>query len=143
VRELENIIERSISFANTSEILPADLPPNLRQTKAPEKHQASAQRLMLMTATGKIIYFHQFYSVSFQRLAQAKKEAESAFLSKFCYNLLYIANPGPHLWIASRYLSEQAPYRYTLRKLQIHSSHDLCKASKSREVKFAGCIRFR
>lgn len=45
VRELENIIERSISFANTSEILSADLPPVLRQTQAPVKHRASAQRL--------------------------------------------------------------------------------------------------
>ena len=45
VRELENIIERSISFANTSEVLPADLPPNLRQTQAPVKHRASAQLL--------------------------------------------------------------------------------------------------
>lgn len=45
VRELENVIERSISFANTSEVLPADLPPNLRQTQAPAKHRASAQRL--------------------------------------------------------------------------------------------------
>jgi DNA-binding NtrC family response regulator len=45
VRELENIIERSISFANTSEILPADLPPNLRQARAPAKQRASAQRL--------------------------------------------------------------------------------------------------
>jgi len=34
VRELENIIERAVSFANTSEILPADLPPAIRQ-KAP------------------------------------------------------------------------------------------------------------
>jgi DNA-binding NtrC family response regulator len=31
VRELENIIERAISFANTSEILPADLPEFLRR----------------------------------------------------------------------------------------------------------------
>jgi DNA-binding NtrC family response regulator len=45
VRELENIIERSISFANTSEILPADLPPNIRQTQVPVKHRASAQLL--------------------------------------------------------------------------------------------------
>jgi transcriptional regulator with PAS, ATPase and Fis domain len=45
VRELENIIERSISFANTSEILPADLPPNLRQAQAPEKPRSSARRL--------------------------------------------------------------------------------------------------
>jgi DNA-binding NtrC family response regulator len=34
VRELENIIERAISFANTSEILPVDLPPSLRQSPA-------------------------------------------------------------------------------------------------------------
>jgi len=34
VRELENIIERAISFANTSEILPADLPPSLRESPA-------------------------------------------------------------------------------------------------------------
>jgi DNA-binding NtrC family response regulator len=45
VRELENIIERSISFANTSEVLPADLPPNIRQAQAPVKHRASAQLL--------------------------------------------------------------------------------------------------
>jgi len=45
VRELENIIERSISFANTSEILPADLPPNIRQAQEPVKQRASAQRL--------------------------------------------------------------------------------------------------
>jgi DNA-binding NtrC family response regulator len=32
VRELENVIERAISFANTSEILPVDLPPGLRGT---------------------------------------------------------------------------------------------------------------
>lgn len=44
VRELENIIERSISFANTSEILPADLPPYLLQT-TPTKPRAAAQRL--------------------------------------------------------------------------------------------------
>lgn len=34
VRELENIIERAISFANTAEILPADLPSGLRETTA-------------------------------------------------------------------------------------------------------------
>ncbi len=34
VRELENIIERAISFANTSEILPVDLPPSLRESPA-------------------------------------------------------------------------------------------------------------
>ena len=33
VRELENIIERAVSFANTSEILPVDLPPAMRQNK--------------------------------------------------------------------------------------------------------------
>jgi DNA-binding NtrC family response regulator len=31
IRELENVIERAISFANTSEILPSDLPPYLLQ----------------------------------------------------------------------------------------------------------------
>jgi DNA-binding NtrC family response regulator len=31
VRELENIIERAISFANSAEILPLDLPPTLRE----------------------------------------------------------------------------------------------------------------
>ena len=45
VRELENIIERSISFANTSEILPADLPPDLRQTTSPAKRPESARLL--------------------------------------------------------------------------------------------------
>jgi DNA-binding NtrC family response regulator len=45
VRELENIIERSISFANTSEVLPADLPPALRQEPAPARHRATAQLL--------------------------------------------------------------------------------------------------
>ena len=45
VRELENIIERSISFANTSEILPADLPPNIRQIPAPVRQRASARLL--------------------------------------------------------------------------------------------------
>jgi DNA-binding NtrC family response regulator len=35
VRELENILERAISFANTSEILPADLPASLRQQTPP------------------------------------------------------------------------------------------------------------
>ena len=45
VRELENVIERSISFANTSEVLPADLPPDLRQTQPSQKTRASSQRL--------------------------------------------------------------------------------------------------
>jgi transcriptional regulator with PAS, ATPase and Fis domain len=44
VRELENIIERAISFANTSDILPADLPPYLLQEK-PVKQRPAAQRL--------------------------------------------------------------------------------------------------
>ncbi len=44
VRELENIIERAISFANTADILPSDLPPYLLQT-APVKPRAAAQRL--------------------------------------------------------------------------------------------------
>ncbi len=43
VRELENIIERAISFTNTSEILPSDLPPYLQQS--PTKPKAAAQRL--------------------------------------------------------------------------------------------------
>jgi len=34
VRELENIIERAISFANTAELLPTDLPASLLQTPA-------------------------------------------------------------------------------------------------------------
>jgi DNA-binding NtrC family response regulator len=45
VRELENIIERSVSFANTSEILPADLPPDLHQGSSPPKHRLSARLL--------------------------------------------------------------------------------------------------
>jgi DNA-binding NtrC family response regulator len=43
VRELENIMERSISFANTSEILPADLPAGLLQ--APVKPRSATTRL--------------------------------------------------------------------------------------------------
>ncbi len=44
VRELENIIERAISFANTSDILPADLPPYLLQS-SPARPRPTAQRL--------------------------------------------------------------------------------------------------
>jgi transcriptional regulator with PAS, ATPase and Fis domain len=44
VRELENIIERAISFANTSDILPADLPPYLLQS-SPTRPRPTAQRL--------------------------------------------------------------------------------------------------
>ena len=44
VRELENIIERAISFANTSDILPTDLPPDLLLA-APAKPRPTAQRL--------------------------------------------------------------------------------------------------
>jgi len=44
VRELENIIERAISFANTTDIMPVDLPPYLLQT-APAKPRPAAQRL--------------------------------------------------------------------------------------------------
>ncbi|MCK9418258.1 MAG: sigma-54 dependent transcriptional regulator [Nitrospirae bacterium] len=44
VRELENIIERAISFANTSDILPTDLPPYLMLT-SPAKPRPAAQRL--------------------------------------------------------------------------------------------------
>jgi transcriptional regulator with PAS, ATPase and Fis domain len=35
VRELENIIERAISFTNTPEILPTDLPAFLRESQNP------------------------------------------------------------------------------------------------------------
>ena len=46
IRELENIIERAISFANTSEVLPADLPPQIRQAApASAPRGAEAQRL--------------------------------------------------------------------------------------------------
>jgi DNA-binding NtrC family response regulator len=44
VRELENIIERAISFANTSDIMPSDLPPYVVQA-APAKPRPAAQRL--------------------------------------------------------------------------------------------------
>jgi transcriptional regulator with PAS, ATPase and Fis domain len=44
VRELENIIERAISFANTSDILPSDLPPYLLLA-TPAKLKPAAQRL--------------------------------------------------------------------------------------------------
>jgi DNA-binding NtrC family response regulator len=44
VRELENIIERAISFANTSDILPTDLPPYLLLT-TPAKPRPTPQRL--------------------------------------------------------------------------------------------------
>jgi DNA-binding NtrC family response regulator len=44
VSELENIIERAISFANTSEILPADLPPDVVRTFS-TKPGPKAQRL--------------------------------------------------------------------------------------------------
>jgi len=44
VRELENIIERAISFANTADIMPSDLPPYLLQA-APVKPRPAAQRL--------------------------------------------------------------------------------------------------
>ncbi|MDH4163404.1 MAG: sigma-54 dependent transcriptional regulator [Nitrospirota bacterium] len=49
VRELENIIERAISFANTSEVLPSDLPPALRAVQPSRETKgrstAIAQRL--------------------------------------------------------------------------------------------------
>jgi DNA-binding NtrC family response regulator len=44
VSELENIIERAISFANTSDILPVDLPPYLL-LESPAKPKHTAQRL--------------------------------------------------------------------------------------------------
>jgi DNA-binding NtrC family response regulator len=43
VRELENIIERAISFTNSPEILPSDLPSNLLQS--PAQKRSSAPRL--------------------------------------------------------------------------------------------------
>jgi DNA-binding NtrC family response regulator len=45
VRELENIIERAISFANTPEILPADLPEFLRQAPAKARNKSASLRL--------------------------------------------------------------------------------------------------
>ncbi|OGW37460.1 MAG: hypothetical protein A2010_15260 [Nitrospirae bacterium GWD2_57_9] len=45
VRELENIIERAISFANTSEILPADLPESIRQGSTAPRPRAATTRL--------------------------------------------------------------------------------------------------
>ena len=44
VRELENIIERAVSFANTSEILPADLPSSL-SSATPKPSYESRHRL--------------------------------------------------------------------------------------------------
>jgi DNA-binding NtrC family response regulator len=44
VRELENIIERAISFANTSELLPSDLPPYILES-TPAKPRSTVQRL--------------------------------------------------------------------------------------------------
>ncbi len=38
VRELENVIERSVILANGDEITPADLPPQLRRNTAPSLH---------------------------------------------------------------------------------------------------------
>src|SRR5574341_16240 len=52
VRELENIIERAISFANTPEILPADLPGHLGQ--APAKPRSRAGSLLLRDALSAI-----------------------------------------------------------------------------------------
>jgi DNA-binding NtrC family response regulator len=53
VRELENIIERAISFANTSDIMPSDLPPDLLLIK-PAKTRPAAQPLReAMKATEK------------------------------------------------------------------------------------------
>ncbi len=46
VRELENVIERAISFANTSEVLPVDLPPALRRAAVtPVRAAALSRRL--------------------------------------------------------------------------------------------------
>lgn len=43
VRELENIVERAVSFTNTNEILPSDLPPNLEDS--PETDSITKQTL--------------------------------------------------------------------------------------------------
>ncbi len=43
VRELENVIERAISFANAPDILPGDLPPSIRQS--PTKPSTAPARL--------------------------------------------------------------------------------------------------
>ncbi len=51
VRELENIIERAISFANTPEILPADLPEFLRQVPAKKNNKSASLRLREALAT--------------------------------------------------------------------------------------------
>ncbi len=55
VRELENVIERAISFANTSEILPADLPPGLRgsQPSLPAPAPSSRRLKDALTAVEK------------------------------------------------------------------------------------------
>jgi DNA-binding NtrC family response regulator len=45
VRELENIIERAISFANTSEILPSDLPASLLQAPVTARTRPAVTRL--------------------------------------------------------------------------------------------------
>ncbi len=45
VRELENIVERAISFANTHEILPVDLPDFLRQIPVKPSNRPSSFRL--------------------------------------------------------------------------------------------------
>jgi DNA-binding NtrC family response regulator len=45
VRELENIVERAISFANTHEILPTDLPDFLRQIPVKPSKRSSSIRL--------------------------------------------------------------------------------------------------
>ncbi|HEY6009941.1 MAG TPA: sigma 54-interacting transcriptional regulator, partial [Nitrospirota bacterium] len=44
VRELENIIERAISFANASDIMPSDFPPYVVQA-TPARHKPAGQRL--------------------------------------------------------------------------------------------------
>lgn len=42
VRELENIVERSLAMCNGSEVLPEDLPPEIRNAQAPRVPMASA-----------------------------------------------------------------------------------------------------
>ncbi len=54
VRELENVIERAISFANTSEVLPADLPPGLRNTALSEPAQKGPKPRRLKDALASV-----------------------------------------------------------------------------------------
>ncbi len=54
VRELENILERAISFANTSEILPADLPAWLREQTPSTSRSRSQPGMRLKEALSSV-----------------------------------------------------------------------------------------